>query len=89
MGKFSFSGSFAYQKDGRKLILRVPKSVGGTFAISNSSGKPFWLILDGVKEFRVKPYGIARIYISSPGFPTRIYIQSSGVANGSFIFQQK
>ena len=72
MGKFSFAGSFQLPNAGTKLLLRVPKNISGTFAISNNSRRPFVLILDGVKEFSVKPYSIARIGISSPGFKTRI-----------------
>lgn len=88
MSKFSFTGSFSYRSAGKKFLLFVPKGVGGTFAISNNSRRSFVLILDGIKEFSVKPYSIARIGIASPGFPTRISIQTRGAARGSFIYQQ-
>ncbi|MED1743176.1 hypothetical protein EDM54_09785 [Brevibacillus borstelensis] len=88
MSKFSFTGSFSYRSAGKKFLLFVPKGVSGTFAISNNSRRSFVLILDGIKEFSVKPYSIARIGIASPGFPTRISIQTRGAARGSFIYQQ-
>jgi hypothetical protein len=85
MRRFSFTGSFNLPNSTTQTLLVLPRTLSGTFAISNNSRNSFVVLLNGIESITVRPFGIARIGITQSG---RISIRTRAMSTGSFIFQQ-